>query len=155
MPRRERLTANFFHQSRSDVYSYASRTAHAGLTSVEISWLIPCWIRLMTTKNCRLKWQTRINDTWYTSSVKWRNGYKQQPWMYRRLTWNAKMKGISNFPLWFGFGPSINFLSTKIPSLPFEATSTIVLTRLGIQAVPFGRICDQSNDNHHTHHKIK
>ena len=35
-------------------YPYASRTAHAGLTSVEISWLIPRWIRLTMTKNCRV-----------------------------------------------------------------------------------------------------
>lgn len=52
------------------------------------------------------------------------------------------MIGISNFPLWFGLGPSISFLSTKIPLLPFPTTSATVLTRLGIQAVPFGTICD-------------
>lgn len=75
-----------------------------------------------------------------------KKGYKSQrnAGSYK-LTWNANMTGISIFPLSFGFGPSINFLSTKIPLLPFSTTSVIVLTKLGIQAVPFGRICDQKN----------
>lgn len=60
----------------------------------------------------------------------------------QKLTWNAKIKGMNNLPLSFGFSPSINFLSTKIPLLPLETTSVIVFTKLGIQAIPLGRICD-------------
>ena len=59
------------------------------------------------------------------------------------LTCNTKMTGIHNFPVWLGFGPSINFLSTWIDSLPFNATSVIVWTNWGIHVVPFGRTCCQ------------
>lgn len=55
------------------------------------------------------------------------------------LTWNAAMRGISHFPLWSGFGPSINFL-TLIPLLPLETTSVIVFIMFGIQTIPVGII---------------
>lgn len=58
----------------------------------------------------------------------------------QNLTWNAAIKGINHFPFSFGFGPSINFLSTKILLLPFETTSVMVFIKLGIQATPLGRI---------------
>lgn len=69
--------------------------------------------------------------------------------VHNKLTSNAKIKGMNNFPLWFGFGPSINFLSTKIPLLPLETTSIIVFTMLGIQAVPLGRICNSKGNPIH------
>lgn len=56
------------------------------------------------------------------------------------------MRGMKNFPLSFGLGPSINFLSTMIALLPFEMTSVIIFTKCGIQAVPSGRTCG-FNDN--------
>lgn len=93
----------------------------------------------------------RFNDKEILStSQKEKQIERLNPWIvrekqnYRNLkfqmhTWRAKIRGISTFPLWLGFGPSINFLSTKIDLLPFDTTLVIVSTKWGIQAVPFGR----------------
>uniref|UniRef100_A0A2P2LDD8 Uncharacterized protein MANES_05G006000 n=1 Tax=Rhizophora mucronata TaxID=61149 RepID=A0A2P2LDD8_RHIMU len=52
------------------------------------------------------------------------------------------MRGMNTFPLSLDSDPSINLLSTTIPLLPFVATPTISFTKFGIQASPFGRICN-------------
>lgn len=61
----------------------------------------------------------------------------------QKFTWSTKIKGIKNFLLALGFGPSINFWSTKMDLLPPKMTSVIVWTTCGIQAVPFGRTYNQ------------
>lgn len=110
---------------------------HPGLLSFATSDLIARMIGLMIKKYCR-----QSKTDWkrlFANPIK----FEEKSWKVLKLTWNAKMNGISIFPFSLGFGPSINFLSTWRDLLPFNTTSVIVLTKLGIQAVPFGRTYDK------------
>lgn len=71
------------------------------------------------------------------------NNNKKARIKVQKFTWSTKMIGIKNFLLALGFGPSINFWSTKMDLLPPKMTSVIVCTTCGIQAVPFGRTYKQ------------